>query len=59
MAQLSHFAYCNTVLCVWCNKSWHSVQDLAGVKDVLCQEILLHKNAKGNSIEGSFHANKS
>ena len=59
MAQLSNCAYCNTVLCVCCNKSWHGVQDLVVVKDVLCQEILLHKNAKGNSIEGSFHANKS
>ena len=57
-AQWYYCENCNTVLCFWCNKSWHSVQDLAGVKDVMCREILLRKNAKGNSVVGIFHANK-
>ena len=59
---MAHFYYCedcNIVLCVLCNKSWHSVQYIAGVKDVLCQEILLRNNSKGNSVVGRFRANKS
>ena len=59
MAQLYYCADCNTVLCVWYNKYWHSVQDLAVVKDVLCRDILLRENAKGNTIIGRFNANKS
>ena len=59
MAQLSCCAYFKTVLCVWCNKSWHSVKDLAGVKDVLCREIIVRNNSKGNTIISRFDANKS
>ena len=59
MAQLSYCSSCNTVFCVWCNKYWHSVQALAGVKDNLCQDILLRNNAKGNTVIGTFNANKS
>ena len=58
MAQLPYCAYFNTVLCVWCNKSWRNVQDLVGVKDVLCQEIILRKNARGNTVVGRFHDNR-
>ena len=58
MGQLYYCEDCNTVLCVWCNKYWNSVQDLAGVNEVLCREILLRKNAKGNTVIGRFNANK-
>ena len=59
---MSQFSYCedyNTLLCVWYNNSWKSVQYLAGVKGILCREILLRRNAKRNSILGRYHANKS
>ena len=49
MAQFSYCADCNTVLFFWCNKYWRSVQCLAGVKEVLCLDILLRKNSKGNT----------
>ena len=54
MAQLSYRAYCNTMLCVWCNKYWRSVLDLVGIKEVLFREIILRKNAKEITYQAYF-----
>ena len=56
------FSYCadfNTLFCVWCNNSCHIVQYLAGIKEVMFQEILLSRNAKGNTVICIFNANNS
>ena len=59
MVQLSYCEYFSTVLCVWCNKSWHIFQNLAGLNYVLGREIILRKNSKGNTKIGRFNVKKS
>ena len=51
-AQLSCCVDCDTILCVWSHKTFHTVKDLVDVKHVLYREILTRKHAKENTTQG-------
>jgi len=42
-AQISHCDDCNVTLCVWCYKTFHTVEDLEAQKGAMCVEILARK----------------
>ena len=42
-AQVSYCVSCNTVLCVWCYKTFHTVENLEEKKDAIGLEILRRK----------------
>jgi len=44
-AQLSYCEGCGVALCVWCFKSFHTVEDLHLKKDMFCLEIVARKAA--------------
>ena len=57
-AQVAHCEACDVNLCVWCNKTFHTEQDLGAKKDEICAEILARTVPKRNARKAAKRARK-